>query len=58
MSSSDWVEFWDDSKNPIYVDARHEAAHFRRIAEDIRYYAPEDGIPKVAIGLVEGEEAE
>src|ERR1041385_8655829 len=33
--SSDWVEFWD-SKNPLFVDARHEAAHFRRIAEDIR----------------------
>ena len=42
MSSSDWVEFWD-TKNSIYVDARHEAAHFRRIAEDIRRYAPEDG---------------
>lgn len=41
-SSSDWIEFWD-SKHPIYVDARHEAAHFRRIAEDIRQYAPEDG---------------
>ena len=40
--SSDWVEFWD-SKNPLFVDARHEAAHFRRIAEDIRSFAPEDG---------------
>jgi len=40
--SSDWVEFWD-SKNPLYVDERHEAAHFRRIAEDIRSYAPEGG---------------
>lgn len=40
--SSDWVEFWD-SKNTLFVDARHEAAHFRRIAEDIRSYAPEGG---------------
>jgi SAM-dependent methyltransferase len=40
--SSDWVEFWD-SKNPLFVDARHEAAHFRRIAEDIRSLAPEGG---------------
>ena len=40
--SSDWVEFWD-SKNSLFVDARHEAAHFRRIAEDIRDYAPEGG---------------
>lgn len=42
MSSSDWVEFWDN-KNPLFVDARHEAAHFRRIAEDIRGYAPAGG---------------
>ena len=35
MSSSDWIEFWD-TKHSIYVNARHEAAHFRRIAEDIR----------------------
>jgi SAM-dependent methyltransferase len=42
MVSSDWVEFWDN-ENSIYVSARHEAAHFRRIAEDIRGYAPEDG---------------
>jgi SAM-dependent methyltransferase len=40
--SSDWVEFWD-SENPLFVDARHVAAHFRRIAEDIRSYAPEGG---------------
>src|SRR5690349_15071856 len=40
--SSDWVEFWD-SKNALFVSARHEAAHFRRIAEDIRGYAPEGG---------------
>jgi SAM-dependent methyltransferase len=40
--SSDWVEFWD-SKNPLFVNARHEAAHFRRIAEDIRAYAPDGG---------------
>jgi SAM-dependent methyltransferase len=42
MSASDWIEFWD-GEHPIYVDARHAAAHFRRIAEDIRGYAPENG---------------
>jgi SAM-dependent methyltransferase len=40
--SSDWIEFWD-SENSLFVDARHVAAHFRRIAEDIRGYAPEGG---------------
>jgi len=39
MSSSDWISFWD-SKHSIYVDARHRAAHYRRIAEDIRRYIP------------------
>jgi SAM-dependent methyltransferase len=43
MPSSDWIEFWD-TKHSIYVNARHEAAHFRRIAEDIRPYAPEHGV--------------
>ena len=41
--SSRWIEFWD-SKHPIYVSARHEEAHFRRIAEDIRKYAPPGGV--------------
>jgi SAM-dependent methyltransferase len=41
--SSRWIEFWD-SKHPIYVSARHETAHFRRIAEDIRTYAPPGGV--------------
>jgi SAM-dependent methyltransferase len=41
--SSRWIDFWD-SKHPIYVSARHEAAHFRRIAEDIRKYAPPGGV--------------
>jgi len=43
MPSSDWIAFWD-TKHSIYVNARHEAAHFRRIAEDIRAYAPERGV--------------
>lgn len=42
MSASDWIEFWD-GKHSIYVNARHEAAHFRRIAQDIRAYAPAGG---------------
>jgi len=43
MPSSDWIAFWD-TKHSIYVNARHEAAHFRRIAEDIHVYAPERGV--------------
>src|SRR4051794_25266912 len=43
MASSDWIEFWD-SKHSIYVNSRHEAAHFQRIAEDIRRYAPPGGV--------------
>ena len=43
MASSAWVEFWD-GKHPIYVNTRHESAHFRRIAEDIRKFAPQDGV--------------
>ena len=42
-SSPGWTEFWD-AKHSIYVNARHEAAHFRRIADDIRPYAPERGV--------------
>jgi SAM-dependent methyltransferase len=42
MPSSDWIAFWD-TKHPIYVSERHEAAHFRRIAQDIARYAPEGG---------------
>lgn len=42
MSASDWIEFWD-AKHSIYVNARHKAAHFRRIASDIRFYAPVGG---------------
>jgi len=41
--SPGWTEFWD-TKHSIYVNARHEAAHFRRIADDIRPYAPERGV--------------
>ncbi len=43
MSAADWIEFWD-AEHSIYVNARHETAHFRRIASDIRGYAPADGI--------------
>jgi SAM-dependent methyltransferase len=43
VSSSGWIDFWD-SKHSIYVNARHEAAHFQRIAEDIRTYAPQGGV--------------
>jgi len=43
MAPSDWIAFWD-GKHSIYVSPRHEAAHFRRIAEDIRAYAPPGGV--------------
>ena len=43
MSPPGWSEFWD-TKHSIYVNARHSAAHFRRVAEDIRRYAPRQGV--------------
>jgi SAM-dependent methyltransferase len=43
MPSSDWIEFWD-TKHSLHVNARHEAAHFRRIADDIVPYAPAGGV--------------
>jgi SAM-dependent methyltransferase len=43
MAPSGWIEFWD-AKHSIYVSARHEAAHFRRIAKDIREFCPPDGV--------------
>lgn len=43
MSSSDWLAFWD-SKHSIYVDARHHAAHYRRLAEEFRRFAPAGGV--------------
>jgi SAM-dependent methyltransferase len=42
MPSSDWIAFWD-AKHPIYVNERHQVAHFRRIAQDIAAYVPEGG---------------
>ena len=43
MSSSNWISFWD-STHSIFANARHHTAHFRRIAEDIRRYAPAGGV--------------
>jgi SAM-dependent methyltransferase len=43
MPTSGWIEFWD-SKHPIYVNARHEAAHFHRITDGILRYAPPGGV--------------
>ena len=43
MSASDWIEFFDH-KHSIYVNARHEAAHYRGVAEGIRTYAPQGGV--------------
>jgi len=41
--SARWIEFWDGN-HPIYVNARHKAAHFHRIADDIRAYATPGGV--------------
>src|SRR6185295_4546496 len=43
MSASGWIDFWD-TKHSIYVNARHETAHFRRIADDMLAYAPPGGV--------------
>lgn len=43
MSPSDWIDFWD-TKHSIYVSPLHHTVHFRRIAEDIRAYAPQGGV--------------
>jgi SAM-dependent methyltransferase len=40
---SDWISFWD-SKHSIFVGPKHQAAHFRRIAADLRAYAPAGGV--------------
>jgi SAM-dependent methyltransferase len=43
MSSPNWISFWD-STHPIFANAHHRTAHFRRIAEDISRYAPAGGV--------------
>ncbi|MBM3529183.1 MAG: class I SAM-dependent methyltransferase [Alphaproteobacteria bacterium] len=42
MADGDWISFWD-SKHTIFVGPRHIAAHFRRIAADLKPYAPAGG---------------
>jgi SAM-dependent methyltransferase len=42
MAAGDWISFWD-SKHSIYVGPKHHTAHFRRIAADMRQYAPAGG---------------
>lgn len=37
-----WVEYWD-SDHPIYVNARHLDAHYRRLAEDVTRLLPGPG---------------
>src|SRR5438093_1010398 len=39
MPVRDWISFWA-SKQSIYVNAHHHAAHYRRIAEDLRRFVP------------------
>jgi SAM-dependent methyltransferase len=42
MPTPDWILFWD-SKHSIYVNARHHAAHYRRIVEDTLRYVQSGG---------------
>ena len=42
MAGRDWISFWD-SKHSVYVNTRHLAAHYRRIADDILPYVPAGG---------------
>jgi SAM-dependent methyltransferase len=42
MPARDWISFWD-SKHSIYVNPRHHAAHYRRIADDLLRYVPAGG---------------
>jgi SAM-dependent methyltransferase len=43
MSTADWISFWD-SQHSIYVNERHAAAHFERIAKDLLPFAPKNGV--------------
>jgi SAM-dependent methyltransferase len=43
MPARDWISFWD-SQHSIYVNARHHAAHYRRIADDMLRYLPPGGV--------------
>lgn len=40
-----WLDFWN-SDNPIYVNERHRAVHYRQLAEEIAAILPE-GRPRV-----------
>ena len=42
MPARDWISFWD-SRHSIYVNPRHHAAHYRRIADDMLRYVPPGG---------------
>ena len=42
MPARDWISFWD-SRHSIYVNPRHHAAHYRRIADDMLRYVPTGG---------------
>jgi SAM-dependent methyltransferase len=43
MSSSGWISFWDNERS-ILADARHKTAHYKRLAEDLRRFAPPGGV--------------
>ena len=43
MASPEWISFYD-SKHWIYVNARHQSAHCRRLAEAFLRFAPAGGV--------------
>lgn len=53
----DWKTFWD-RPNPIYVDERHKAAHYRGIADDLIALVPAPDAAVLDHGCGEALEAE
>lgn len=53
----DWKTFWD-RPNPIYVDERHKAAHYRGIADDLISLVPAPDAAVLDHGCGEALEAE
>lgn len=52
-----WIEFWN-SDNPIYVNARHKALHYRLIARDISALVPDSDSIVLDFGCGEAIAAE
>lgn len=52
----DWREYWN-GPHPIYVNARHRALHFERIARDIAALVPHPGAIALDYGCGEADAA-